>query len=223
MIECAQSSEWNVVCKPNDGTGGRDVLHVRTPRDLELAALKLFQRYNALAMCPFVEIAHEFRVIILCDEPLLQYEKVRPTVIGDGKRRVVDLVTTLGPDSSNTERLGRILRNLDPEVATRLRRVPLAGEEVALNWRHNLGQGSVPKLVERDDIVPLARDAARVANLSFCSVDIVVTKGGQMQVLEINAGVMMETFIDLMPKGEEIARNVYRRAVIAMFGGGGRG
>lgn len=89
-----------VVVKPNEGTAGRLVLKVATPRELELAVERVFSSSMALVIAPFVEIEEEVRVVLLDDEPMVVYRKertsswrhnldagARPVLIGQGEVR----------------------------------------------------------------------------------------------------------------------------------------
>jgi len=81
----AEAYAYQLVCKPNAGTSGQDVHRVRSPRELEWVVHRLFQEYKAIAVAPYYEIPHEYRVILLDGEVLLMYEKRRPTITGDGR------------------------------------------------------------------------------------------------------------------------------------------
>jgi len=67
-----------LVVKPNMGeSGGFDVTHCQTTQELDAALRNLASRHQNLAVSPFVQIAREFRVVMLAGEPLLAFEKVR--------------------------------------------------------------------------------------------------------------------------------------------------
>ena len=63
----------------------------------------------------------------------------------------------------------------------------------------------------------MAYNAAKAINISFASIDILKDEQGQLQVLEINAGVAMDQFIQKYPDGENIAFSIYEKALLAMF------
>lgn len=214
---------WNsdVVCKPNDGTGGRDVFRVRDVVQLERAIHTLLAKARACAMSPFIEIQDEFRILMLDGRNLLTYRKCRPSVTGDGQSKLVDLVAdwlkacrlSPAPDTK-LKALGRLELN-----ARELNRVPKSGEVISINWRHNLGQGAAPdellkNTTERKQLVQLAQKTMEALRLRVASVDIVVFPNGKQQVLEVNSGIMMEQFAET---SRERAREVYRQIVEAVF------
>ena len=86
------------------------------------------------------------------------------------------------------------------------------------DWRHNLDFGARPVLVAHGEAraasVALAIEAAKAIGIRFASIDI-IRAGGQWQVLEINAGVMMETLGKSHP---ELVHATYAAALDKVFG-----
>lgn len=216
----------DVVVKPNDGTGGLDVMRCRSHAELEEAMVRVWGKQRAACVSPFERIEREVRLVMLDGEVLVMYEKRRPEVIGDGRSTLLELLGSQGEKSevgAMLSAIGRDAREMKLDVS----RVPKAGERVVLNWRHNLGQGAgILELDPMDEAhrvaIELARRAAKSMNLRFGSVDLVEvqTREGEreLKVLEINAGVMMESFAKQSPGGLEKVKRVYARAVDAMFG-----
>ena len=89
------------------------------------------------------------------------------------------------------------------------------------NWQFNLSKGAIPFLdcdaVLQKKIERLALAVAKILDLSFASIDIIETEEHELLVLEVNSGVMIKNFVELAPNGEEIARNVYKKAIEEMF------
>lgn len=210
----------DVVVKDNAGTGGRDVYRARSPVALEEAVLGLFSRGHAVSLCPFVDVEQETRLVLLDGVAQVAYAKDRLGVVGDGRRTVLELVAARVASEGLTAELGRYLASLDAEAAALLREVPAPGAQRLLNWRHNLGQGASVRLLEHSSRelaahVALAARAAAALNLRFGSVDV-VSVAGELLVLEVNSGVMMEALAGV-PGGGAIADGVYSRALDAMF------
>ena len=156
-----------VVCKPNSGTGGKDVFLVSSLKDLSEKIEYIFNKENYVAISPYYEINNEYRVIILDNVVRLIYSKNRTN-----------------------------------------------------NWRHNLGLGAEPIIVEDAELSlklsKLALDATSVVNGKFVSVDI-VDVAGNLMVLEINSGVMMEHFASKSFENYKIAEEIYTDAIKLMF------
>jgi len=219
----ASFEEWgrDVVVKENDGTGGRGVSRCKTIIELERAVYALFTRNESLAICPYVSIQNETRLVMLDGACVLAYEKVRATVQGDGARSVLELMTDQTAGKLGQASVAALLENLAEDERGLLTRVPPKGDVVPLNWRHNLGQGATARVLDIHDAsmqshIALAQHAAKALNLRFGSVDVVRDGAGALRILEINSGVMMEFLARTLPEGEAIARHVYRLAIQAM-------
>lgn len=222
MLAFLEVHGGRLVVKENMGTGGQGVLRVNSARELELGVEQLFQRTHAIALSPFVEISAEHRFVVLRGRIELAYTKVRPKVVGDGTSTALELLARAARDEHDRERLTRALVTMDPGTLATLTRVPPAGGEFLLNWRHNLGQGALPRVMspeakEYGALSRLALEAASSLDLVFGSVDLVETASGP-RVLEVNSGVMMEFLARDEAGGYETAKAIYRRAFRAMFG-----
>ena len=66
-----------LVAKPNEGRSGMHVLRARDQAELHEAMRFLAQRYRAVALSPYVEIAHEYRVVVLDEVVRIVVEKHR--------------------------------------------------------------------------------------------------------------------------------------------------
>lgn len=210
MSAYAEKHQFDIVCKPNTGTGGSDVYRVGNQIELEEVVNRLFSKHRAIALSPFVDIHREYRLILLDGHCELAYYKTRPSICGDGTQTIADLLA-----SANLE--------TPDDFWKRHRRhdVLPAGQRLYVNWRHNLGQGSCPQILKGAEIAPellhLAVQSAEAIGLRVGAVDI-VEAAGQLRVLEINSGIMMERLARLAPDGMNIARRIYDKIICAMFG-----
>ncbi|MBI4623521.1 MAG: RimK-like protein [Verrucomicrobia bacterium] len=218
MLGYFEACGRDVVCKPNEGSGGRGVLRARTPAELEAAVVHVFEHNRSLCLSPYERIVGEYRVAVLRGAVQFVYGKERPMLVGDGHRNVRELLLerlkAAGNFVSEIDGLAQAAKaGLDDA------QVPAAGEEVVLNWRHNLAQGSVPNILdphapEVRAACDLALHAARVLEVAVASVDVVLTPAGP-KVLEINAGIMMESLARNLPEGRRLARRFYDRIICA--------
>lgn len=71
-----------LVVKPYRGTGGKDVTRVDSQDALVAALIALRARHQALTICPWVDIEHEYRVVMLDDQEQLIFEKSRAAARG---------------------------------------------------------------------------------------------------------------------------------------------
>jgi glutathione synthase/RimK-type ligase-like ATP-grasp enzyme len=202
-----------LVCKNNQGTGGNEVYLVVDTYQLERTVHKLFKHVRSISVSPFYPIEHEYRVIVLHGQVKLVYTKLIPFVIGDGQTSLYDLVITYlkeHPDSPLQKKLQLEEENFIPEK----------GQRISLHWKHNLGQGSRPEVVAdetlKQELSTLALKAAQAVKIDFASVDIIRT-GGNLMVLEINSGMMMDNFMGIDQAHYRIGKDIYKEAVQIMF------
>lgn len=181
-----------IVVKPNEGTGGRDVYKVRSIAQAIPIIERMHAMDKAVAVCPYVEIEQEWRVYVLNGEARIVLRKVPTHVDGDGENDVESLARRrLG-----NQKVDELLR-LTPNLRKEWNELGILsdGESVRLNWRNNLSQGAVPELVKissaPEEVVELAISASITLNLNIGSVDLVHSKK-LLLILEVNVGVMME-------------------------------
>ncbi len=210
MREALDDFGGDAVLKDNEGTGGMEIARVRSEAELELGVQSLFNTSRALALSPFLEIASETRFVLLDGICVLAYGKERASVIGDGHSTLLDLIAE-AVSRGALPATGMDLAGLD------LAAIPRPGVKVAVQWRHNLGQGA--KAVVIDHQAPemaaslsLARQAFDRLGLRFASVDIVEVDGRPL-VLEANAGVMLEVMARSRANGDDLADAIYHRAL----------
>lgn len=214
-----EECDGNVVCKTAVGTGGDDVFHARSQLELEVAVHQLFQKHRAICLSPYLDISYEYRIIVLNGEALLIFRKLTPGIVGDGVSTVQRLVAEKFAASPPT--LARRLFDEDVAQQLDLDSVPASGQRVSIGWKHNLGLGGHAELVPagpfRESVASLASRAAASIGLQFGSVDVVAV-GESLSVLEINAGVMMESVARQIDDGPAIVTEIYERAICRLLG-----
>lgn len=212
-ISALLNTHGRLVVKPNEGTGGVDVFRVSTNAELEAAVTAVFSHHSALAISPYYEIEKEYRVILLNGTALLVYSKDIPMLTGDGQSTVWQLI--LGQ-----YKLKIPFTALSVEEQEELMKIPQAGERIPYGWKHNLGLGASPQIVADQslahNLAQLALQAAKVVDVSFASVDIVLTQG-EYRVLEINSGIMMEHFAEISPAHYQTAKAIYQKAIFSLL------
>ena len=195
----------DVVLKINDGTCGVNVLHIKDELELVKQYERLSEKYFSMSLCPYYDIENEYRAIVVNGKVELLYKKIKPTVIGDGKRTIKDLLLEFNEE---------YFKNIQTEG---LERVLSDGESYEYDWRFNLAKGSKASLeidLElRNKIEKLAEDISKKIGLGFGSIDIIKTTDNKLFVMEINSGVMMENFVKQIPNGYNIAKNIYKKVI----------
>jgi len=210
MLNFVETHGFPIVCKANTGTGGNDLFFVHSQQELEIAAKKIFTKERALALSPYFEITAEHRFIILNGQCELSYRKIRPAVIGDGQASLFHLIS----DYCQKHQLP--IANYVSDLPYPLETVLPKTETCFLSQKHNLSKGAIVELVENPSLTALALKAADTINLQFGAVDI-IESDNNYQVLEINAGVMMESLVKRLPEGRQMAKLIYQKAILSIF------
>lgn len=199
----------DVVLKPNGGTSGMGVSHITSLDELEEKFNTMKSPYDIFSLCPYLEIKHEYRAIMLNGAIELLYQKELPEVIGDGVSTIKELL-----EQFNFEYFKNYQGSNQDKVL-------LKGEKYLHNWKFNLSGGARANLnVEKsisDEVSALAIKVAELIGLQFGSVDIIQTKDGHYLVMEINSGVMMENFMKENEEGYLMAKRIYRKAILHLF------
>lgn len=200
----------NIVLKPNKGTCGVDVYHIKDNEELLINVLdKLLSKNFSISMCPYYDIKNEYRIIVLNNEIKLMYKKIKPIVRGNGISTVRELLEEINPG---------YFKDIDNED---LDRVLDVGEEFEYSWKFNLSGGAtIDSINDKDMEEKLINMALKVSNsidLVFGSIDIIETNDNKLYVMEINNGVMLDNYIRLVSDGYEIAKDIYREAIEIMF------
>ncbi len=193
----------NVVVKINNGTCGKGVYHITDINKLYRVINDLFISNHSISICPFCEIEEEVRVIIFKGEVKIIYSKVRPIVVGDGRKKISELLKEFNKEYNYYLLEDKILED---------------GQKYVYSWKHNLSTGAKIKMDidNRDVVSDLAIRAANVLGLDFGSVDIIKVNNNYM-VLECNSGVMMDNLIKILPDGKDVAYNIYKDAIKGLF------
>jgi len=207
-----------LVAKPVRGFGGDEVYFLGSQARLAEVVATLFQHHESLALSPYQSAPREIRAITLDGEILLCFAKERPRVTGNGRDPLARLIQAQLPgwDGHYSEDF------LDYRHPRGAATVPAAGEPTVVDFRHNLAHGARPWVLESGqrpaDLAALVRRTVAALQLRFCSVDCLELESGELRVMEVNAGVIIERFIDLHPEGRLLAWRVYEGAFRALFG-----
>lgn len=201
----------SIILKPNSSFEGTDVYKCDCIKEFEQTFQLINNKYKYLVISPYINADAEYRVIYLNGKTLFAYQKEKPYIKADGKSTVFELLINNGFSISQINHT--ILKDIN--------KIHPNDYKLQLNWKFNLTQGAncipVNNSILLDKLYNLAYNAANVINISFASVDILKDEQGQLQVLEINAGVAMDQFIQKYPDGENIAFSIYEKAILSMF------
>ncbi len=201
-----------LVCKSNEGFGGKNVFRVSNQYELENAVHKIFGESGSMAVSPYYEVCNEFRVIVLDGTIKIIFSKQRPYIVGDGIHSMGSLIFTQLQD----ECINNTIATIEDDLTTVLDK----GEIFYLNWKHNLGQGAIAEVIEdniiKNKLESIVNVIAEKLNIRFASIDIVEVNN-EYKVLEINSGVMMEHFSQRNENYYNITKSIYKEAILKML------
>ena len=210
VITYAKQYNYNMVVKSNTGTCGNDMYHTTTESDLFLYIDKLLSKHYSISISPYYDIKNEYRTILLNKQVKLFYGKEKPYIIGDGIKTIHKLLCEFNHYYFN---------KIKPKEE--LNKILASNEKYEYNWQFNLSKGARPfystNEILNTKIQELATKVAKELDLNFISVDIIELVTGELLVLEVNSGVMMENFIELMPDGKDKAKSIYSAAIDEIF------
>lgn len=205
----------DAVIKPADGSGGSGVWRVRSVRELEGAAGTLWQRTHAICLSPFVQAAREVRFILLDGAPRIVYEKQIECLAGDGQSSMAELIAQ--KLRSDPQRWGPALASLMRDEDLDWSAILPAEGRRPVGWKHNLRGARAVVIEPEPAMVDLAQRAGAALGLRICAVDVVEPAGASPQVLEVNAGLMLERYVEQVEGGLEKARALTRDVIERMF------
>lgn len=200
----------NIVIKPNNGMCGYDVFNITDINEIDKILDKLFIKNFSISICPFYNIKHEYRVIMLDGESKLVYRKYLPIVIGDGKKTLRELLLEFNNDYFQ-----------DKLQDSKYDRILAKCEKFQYDWKFNLSQGAIAKRLEDEELyeklTKIAKQVCRETNLKFASFDIIETTNNDLLVLEANSGVTIDKYVCLNPDEYITAKEIYAVAIEKLF------
>ncbi len=204
LLDLFHEYHSNIVIKENSGSCGLGVFHITSEDELATRYQKIRNKYFSFSVCPYIDIKNEYRCIVVDNKIQLIYKKIRPIVVGDGNSSIGQLLKKFNPRYFENYQNDEILKK---------------GEVFEYDWRFNLSRGSVSSLDILDNDRTHISDFINNLNIDipFGSVDIVKTTDNEYLLMEINSGVMMDNFIHQHENGREIAKDIYKKAILEMF------
>ena len=198
-----------LIIKGNISNAGKEVFKVNNSETLFKIIDKLLLKQFSISLCPYYDIKNEYRVIILNGKVRNIFGKIKPVIIGDGKKNVLELAKEFNCFYSE-----------HPEKIENPNYIPKLNEKIELSFKFNLSSGAktfvdIDKSL-KDKITNLALKVTNELNINFASVDI-IDVDNKLLVMEANSGVTMNNYIKQNKEGYEIAKNIYKDAIKLMF------
>jgi len=247
----AQEIGLPVVVKPLDGNQGKGVTVNITGREQLLKAYAVASQFRDRILVERYMPGNDYRLLVVGDKLVAAARREPPTVVGDGKRSISQLVDQVNQDprrgsghstSLTKIRFDDIARGCLASQGLSAESVPTKGQRVYLRNNANLSTGGSATDVTDDvhpDVAARAVAAAHMVGLDICGVDVVTDsilrpleqQGGG--VVEVNAapGLRMHlapSFGKGRPVGEAIVSTLFKNGqngripVVAVTGTNGK-
>lgn len=197
----------DIVAKINNGSLGMDVYHITDSHTLIKVLDKLFIKNYSISICPYYHIKNEYRLIVLNNKIKLIYKKISPTVYGDNVHSIKELLLNFNYPFFKDKTLPDTILGLN--------------ESYTYDWHFNLSRGSIasldiPKKL-KTKLSTIAKEVSKKTGIIFASIDIIETNDNDLLVLEVNSGVSIDKCTNFIKDGYNIAKSIYKEAVIEMF------
>jgi glutathione synthase/RimK-type ligase-like ATP-grasp enzyme len=194
-----------IIIKGNTGNAGKEVFKVTDEKEMFNIINKLFLKEYSISLSPYYDIENEYRLVVLNNEVRLLFGKIKPFIVGDGKKTIKELI----------ENKNYLMQYNNPDY------IPQVNERIDLDFKFNLSNGGEVLLdisnELKDKLSALALDVSNKLNISFASIDIIVTKTKEILILEANTGVTLNNFVKKCPEYKLEVYNIYKDAIKLMF------
>lgn len=206
--EYFKSHNSKIVIKSNTGNSGKEVYLINNVNDIEPILNELFINNYSISYCPFYEALREYRIIVLNNNIKLIYQKIKPIVVGDGKKTIKELLLDFNYFYFKDIYLDDTFNRILPK-----------DEKYEYDWKFNLSKGAIAELVDNKEkieyLTNIVKSITEKIDIGFASIDIIEVKDNRYYVMEINSGVTMKKVIYTI--GPEIVKSIYKEAIAELF------
>lgn len=223
-----------LVLKPIDGHHGQGVcLNLNTLPEIEKSfqIAKIYSEKVLIEeMCP----GRDYRVLLVNNKMTAAAERLPPSVTGDGKSTVAQLLSDLNSDPRRENgHSGYLTKVVVDEILLQtlqsqnlnLETIPKAQQNIILRYNANLSGGGTAKDVTdlvHPEVRLLCERISRLVGLDICGIDLIHSDISQpakqdLKVIEVNAGPGLRMHLAPSegrprPVGEKIIEMIYPHA-----------
>lgn len=201
--------------KKNNSSGGDGVFMIANEPELEDVLSAVYNTDSTLCLCPYRNNIREYRNIVLDGECLLTYEKLRPFILGDGKKTILELLSEFKVEQSQV--VSKAGNFIDESLIKKFNEIPKQNEKVFLQWKHNASKGTKYETVNNVEMQRLAIKAAQAINANFVSIDIAHSDKFGFEILEVNASVVLHQFSSTSADNYLKSLEIYKLALQSLF------
>ncbi len=206
LAEAAAALSPPFVIKPLDGNHGRGVLLNLTVPDELIAAYRSAKKISEKVIIEEMCNGKDYRVLAVNGKIVAVAQRLPPSVSGDGKKNLVELIDEVNSDPRRETGHSGLLTKIEVDETvqrtlfkagiTDLNYIPESNELVVLRENANLSSGGTAIDVTGElhpQIKLLCERAARVMGLDICGIDLIhadISKppDNLTRIIEVNAG-----------------------------------
>lgn len=205
IIKYATKLKYPVVLKPTNGYQGNGVFAgIQNKKEFKEALLHLRNDmgYKNVIVEKFVD-GKEYRVFVIGDQVIGAVEKIQPSVYGDGKSSITELIRQKNKDKRKNPHLFRKPIKIDLEVKNCVKDAGYNLEDILeednrlyLRKKNSLSSGGDP-VDATDELTEETKNTSikalhAIPNLAQAGIDVMVDhKTNQAYIIEINAIAMI--------------------------------
>ncbi len=213
LLKEAENIGYPVVLKPQCGNQGRGViLNIKNDKELLKAYNKLCKEYKDIIIEKYIH-GSDYRVCVVNNEVVAASLRMPPSICGDGKRSIKELINELNSNPlrgiGHEKPLTKVavddeVKELISEYGYNLKSIPKENEVIILRKNANLSTGGMA-IDCTDEICEenkkLCSRVAKIIGLDICGIDIICKNinkplTGQGVIMEVNAapGIRMHHY-----------------------------
>lgn len=173
-----------VIIKPIDGAHGHGVqMNIVSADELQEKLHEALAQYGTMIVQEQID-REECRVLVFGDEVLLAYKRVPPSVVGDGKKSLQELIDQENENPLRSEGYLSPLAKIRIDTETKdflkkqgytLSDIVPQGAQVQLRGNSNIGTGGTPEEITNilhPETKKICIEIAQKVGLVFCGIDI---------------------------------------------------
>lgn len=231
-LKYAKNLGYPLITKPNSQSQGSGVCLVWDSRELKRALIEIF-KHDRVAIIERYLPGRDYRIVVLDGEIISAYERIPLSVVGDGKKSILQLLKVKQNLFIKTNRDTRINFE-DRRIKIKLRRQNLSfksilpkGKKVFLLDNANLSTGGDAQDITHTihpSFKKIAINITQDMGLRICGVDLMVTQGDIIQnpkqcsyfVIEINAAPGLDHYVTTGLKQKKIVEAMFLKVLKAL-------
>lgn len=184
IVRFSKRVGFPLICKPLNGRQGNNLIKIESKDEIVNASKMIIDLKDDVIIQEYLK-HDEVRVVVLDGEIIQAYKRFGPSIVGDGKESVFNLIEDKNAYFKNNGR-NTIISIDDPQVQMIIAdlgysngSIPEKGKDIPLSFGRNLSKGGEYEFIE-NKISPkfqkVLREMSLAANLRLVGFDLFIRK-----------------------------------------------